>query len=227
MLFALRIACTFLLGGNPLLLCPQAFAQDSHVVSPGPNYKSRLTLEMLDQRLHETAARYGPQYGKIPRVADYDIAYPSTPEEYKALNKNAVVLLTVLTQDPTELPLKRVFLHRDGAADRDLDVVAVFYARTDNDAIVRETLGPIRTEVFCLLPVASTFTDSTLQADFAKTRTGFIVARFPQSVDSDFIMNDKDRNPSSHNRVSPEALTVLMAREFPDFKAEKFWFKLP
>jgi hypothetical protein len=182
---------------------------------------------MLDQRLHELAAKYHPQYGKLPRVIDYDIAYPSTPEEYAALNKHADVLLTAITQDAAELPLKRVFLHRDGAEDLNLDVLAVFYASTDKDPFVRETLGPIRTEVFCLLPVASTFTDSTLQADFAKTRTGFVIARFPQSVDSDFIMNDKDRNPSPHNRVSPEALTVLMAREFPDFKAAKFASKLP
>jgi hypothetical protein len=223
----MRVLLTCLLTASLVFPPVIGFGQDRHELSSGPSYKSRLTLEMLDQRVHELAAKYHPQYGKLPRVIDYDIAYPSTPEEYGALNKHAVVLLTALTQDAAELPLKRVFLHRDGAEDLNLDVLAVFYAPTDNDPLVRETLGPIRAEVFCLLPVARTFADSTLQVDFAKTRTGFVVARFPQSVDEDFIMNDKDRNPSPHNRVSPEALKVLLAREFPDFEVEKFWSKLP
>jgi hypothetical protein len=197
-----------------------------HETTALPGGTSKFTLRMLDRRLHKSAAENLRKHGRLLRMADYEVIFPATREEYAALNKHAVVLLTIVTQDAAELPLKRVFLRAPGGEEFPLRVEATFYGR-NRDSLVRKTFGPFRAEVFCLLPVSRTFEDSTLQVDFAKNRAGFAVTRFPAPPESEFILRDQDRNPPPDHPVSPDALKALLSRELPEFRAPDFSPELP
>ena len=43
-----------------------------------------------------------------------DFCWASSPEEYRALAKHVIVLVSVVTQDEAELPLRRVYVNIDG-----------------------------------------------------------------------------------------------------------------
>ena len=86
--------------------------------------RHKTNIEDLDQQLHDMAAEYGPQYGSVPRVALFDVAYPSTPAEDSALNRNALLLVTVVTQDAGELPLERIYVRGIDGVETDLKVVS-------------------------------------------------------------------------------------------------------
>jgi hypothetical protein len=58
--------------------------------------------EMTD-RLRGAASQYRT-YAPIPRIAVYNIGYPSSPAEYEALNGYGAIVVTVVAQDSAELP---------------------------------------------------------------------------------------------------------------------------
>jgi len=184
---------------------------------------SRLTFEALDQRLHNIAAEYQPKYGKIPRAAVYDIAYPSSTEEFVALNQQAVLLITAVTQDSTELPFDRVYLHVDGQADKDLVVLSRYFSKTEKDPIVRETIGQYREDLFCLVPVAPIISSTgQLLLDFRTHRAGFVLEHFPLTPPEKFLAVGKNPHPTHVESVFQEALKALLEREFPDFESALF-----
>jgi hypothetical protein len=184
---------------------------------------SRLTFEALDQRLHNIAAEYQPKYGKIPRAAVYDIAYPSSAEEFAALNQQAVLLITAVTQDSTELPFDRVYLHVDGQADKDLVVLSRYFSKTEKDPIVRETIGHYREDLFCLVSVTEIISHpGQLLLDFRIHRAGFVLEHFPLTAPEKFLTVDKTPHPKPTDPVSKEALKTMLLRKFPDFESAGF-----
>lgn len=187
-----------------------------------PSTKQKTALQDLNRQLHAMAEEYGPKYGQLPRVAPWDVAYPSSPEEDEALNRYAALLITVVTQEAGELPIKRVYIRNSHGGETDLRVLGSYYTDTSGDSLVHEVLGPYRAEVFCLLPIASVFTDATLQVDFAKNRKGFMLKKFPMTPPEKFLLRDKEAYPDPKKSVSDRSIETLLLREFPDFKTEKF-----
>ena len=69
--------------------------------------------ERMNQRIEEAAVRYQAS-APISRVVLYDIAYPHDEREYGELDGYAVILMTALTQERREFPIKRVYVLLDG-----------------------------------------------------------------------------------------------------------------
>lgn len=101
------------------------------------------TPERMSQRIEEAANKYAGD-APIPRVVLYDIGYPHNDVEYKALDGNAVMLLTVLAQERGDLPLKRVYVEFEG---KEIDPCTV--ETSSLSTILR--LQPVRTS-FRFLP---------------------------------------------------------------------------
>ena len=76
----------------------------------------------LDARLAAAARQYR-SYAPVPRIAFFDLAYPKDSTEAAAMNGYAVLVVTAVVQDSTELPLPRVYV-RSVSGDRDLPLVA-------------------------------------------------------------------------------------------------------
>src|SRR6266568_228897 len=97
----------------------------------------------LDARLAAAARQYR-SYAPVPRIAFFDLAYPKDSTEAAAMNGYAVLVVTAVVQDSTELPLLRVYV-RSVSGDRDLPLVArVASWLPTTDTVVRPTFGRLR-----------------------------------------------------------------------------------
>src|SRR5438094_611315 len=72
----------------------------------------------LDGRLSQAAAQYR-SYAPVPRIAFYDIAFPKDCGELAATDQQAVLVVTAVVQDSTELPPASIYL-RSGSTDTKL-----------------------------------------------------------------------------------------------------------
>jgi hypothetical protein len=197
-------------------------AQQHETKRLGINH-SKITFEALDQRLHNIAAEYQPKYGKIPRAAVYDIAYPSSAEELTALNQQAVLLITAVTQDSNELPLNRIYIHVDGQTDKDLVLLSQYFSKTEKDPTLQATIGQYREDLFCLVPVATIVSKTgQILLDFKIHRSGFALEHLPLTPPEKFLAVDENPHPTHAEPVSQEALKALLEREFPDFESAHF-----
>src|SRR5262245_40478721 len=67
----------------------------------------------MNGRISDAAEQY-KQYAPIPRIAFYDVGYPKNSEEFNTLNGYAILLISALSQNPDELPLKRAYVSASG-----------------------------------------------------------------------------------------------------------------
>src|SRR6266702_4239527 len=131
----------------------------------------------LDARLAAAALQYR-SYAPIPRIAFFDLAYPKDSAEAAAMNGYAVLVVTAVVQDSTELPLPQVYV-RSVNGDRELPLVARIASWLPaSDTIVRPTFGRFRLDACYLLPIAARASQGDLLVDFATHRQGFRLIHF-------------------------------------------------
>lgn len=149
----------------------------AHVESSVTWAQGAVSNAALDARLRGAASQYR-NYAPVPRIAFFDIAYPKDSAEAAATKGYALLVVTAVVQDSTELPLPRVYVLSTG---RDWEVplvarVASLVPATDTN--VRVTFGRFRLDALYLLPIAARTTAGDLLADFASHRQGFRLTHF-------------------------------------------------
>ena len=167
----------------------------------------------LDARLRGAAAQYR-SYAPVPRIAFFDIAYPKDSAEAATTRGYALLVVTAVVQDSTELPLPRVYVRSTGR-DREVPLlarVASWVPATDTN--VRVTFGRFRLDALYLLPIDARTTAGDLLADFASHRQGFRLTHFVGDV-PDPVRRLGAITPAAQ---APLASTVwpMVQREFPD-----------
>jgi len=171
--------------------------------------------EMTD-RLRAAASQYH-QYAPIPRIAVYNIGYPSTPAEYEALNGYGAIVVTVVAQDSAELPLTRLYFRSASGAETELPVVVYSCGRlAPADAPVAATFGENRCDALYFFPVLIAISQGDLLADFAVRRRGFRIEQFSGEVPP-ALTRFSIRQPAA--RPSGSAWTRFLEREFPAFSS--------
>ena len=184
-----------------------AQAQDvAHVVSEATWRNTPLTNAVLDDRIRQAAERYR-EYAPIPRVAFYDIAYPRDPEELEALGGHAVIAVTALSQDSTELPVARLYLERASGLHR-LSAVGGAASRV-GEATIASVFGDYRADALYLIPVNDGTKPAEIMMDFRRNREGFRLGTGPGAIDELPIRR------AELNRPSAETVARFIQREFP------------
>ena len=188
-----------------------------HLVKPGSWVQQPVTPKVINSRIEQAAARY-VSYGSVPRATFHDIAYPADEKEYAALDGFGVMLVTVFTQNRAEIPPKRIFL-RVGNSEVQLHLFTSVFTKDSGSALVKKVFGTNRWDGLYYYPVYLTLEAQEIVLDFAKDRKDFVMARFADK-DSDALAYLKIpiRRPK-RNKPSVEALTKLVAREYPGFIA--------
>ena len=207
-----RIAIPLLLGFGSA----PARAQDVvHHISSDAWSKNPATDSGMTARLTRAATEYR-QYAPVPRVAFYDIGYPSSADEYRALNGFGAILVTVMAQDSAELPLARLYFRDASGTITELPKIVSSCGRlSSSDSIVSGTFGSNRCDALHLFPVILTTTAGELLADFAIHRNGFRLGNFTGEVTQ--VLKKLPIGPPGQ----PPAATVanpVFAREFPIFR---------
>lgn len=199
------------------VLQAQARAQNVHVSEAFGTTQLPVSPEIMNSRIAAAAVKL-QRYAPIPRYAQYDFAPPRDAQEYAALQGHGVVLISVLTQVPAEMPPKRL-VAKLGTASVPLVLYASGSISAQPDPNISRAFGSYRWEGLYLLPMYLAAGGAQLVMDFAVNRDGFVVAQF----------GDQERKNSADLPIGlpgaepPPATSMVkfLTREYPGFDANR------
>jgi hypothetical protein len=175
------------------------------------------TPERMRQRIEEAAVRYSA-YAPVPRLILYDIGYPRDMLEYANLDGHAVVLLTALSQERVELPLRRVYVSVDGKEVELRLLKLVLSEQAANGDVTARTLGRFRADALYMLPLYLRTRAGDLLADFDRNRTGLKVAVFGTPLPDE--VSKLGIKPPTGVGPFADTLEEFIRRESPSFFKE-------
>ena len=201
----------------PLLVsafAPRAGAQQKHIEASFGWSKRAVSNAALDDRIRDAATQYR-SYAPIPRIGFFDIAYPKDSVEALALSGYAVMVVTALVQDSTELPLTTLYL-RTASGNHPIDRYSAI-ASIVSDTVILGTFGKFRLDALYLVPLSWRKESGDLFADFATHRNGFRLGQFDGQVPEQLARLGVIREPT---HLPPDtAVRVIVRREYPGLAA--------
>jgi hypothetical protein len=192
-------------------------AADAQTLTKHPMSQNAVSPAIMAERLEQSAIRTSKSAPKgAARGASVDFTWPSEPEEYRALTKHVLVLVSVVTQDAAELPVQRVYI---GVNGRETDLIRLSSQRSDvrKGSVTFSVLGPYREDGFYLAPAGLMMADGYLQADFAVRRKNFNLYKLP-GTPPDFIKADGNPMPPADAKPEMPALRAILQREYKGFE---------
>ena len=170
-----------------------------------------VTNSALDARIRDAAVQYRT-YAPVPRVAFFDIAYPKDCGEMAAMNGHAVMVVSAVSQDSTELPPARVYAVL-GTGERSLSQISGVESRVA-DATIHATFGSFRHDAFYLLPIEASRASADVLVDFAAHRQGFRLAQLSGQLPR--TLHACSAAVSEQQAPPAAAIWELVTREYPD-----------
>jgi hypothetical protein len=142
--------------------------------APGLVTPQRQTDE-IEARARKREDTYGYP---LERESHFNGWNPSEAAEFAAMARYSLLLLSVVTQKPEELPVKRLYLR---TPDREIPLLKISSWRVNvNQSLVSHKMfGPYREEGFYLFPTSAYLRPGQIQLDFAVNRSGLPVIEFP------------------------------------------------
>ena len=203
----------FLIAAVVLAVALLAGAQEAAAPAAPP------TPAELDQAI-EDFARQIPAGITADRYAAFAVAMPADFVEYAALNKHALLVVAALSKDPSELPLKRVYLEQEKRT-LELSLVGLVRSELRADSPAGKLMGTHRVDAYYLIPLSAWRQPGTLLADFAAHRKEFILGKFPLPIKEEFIRYDAQPEPAQGRTIADEAIAKAVARAAPAWAASK------
>lgn len=205
--FALAVVCVLARG---------AMAQaDKQIVPPGTWAGEPATPSKVDVRIKQVAKDY-KQYkdlGEFARVGFFDLVQPLDEQEYVALAGHALMLVTTIAREQTELPLRRAYLNVDGREIELQLVSSILSKASDPNDRVAKIFGPYRADALYLVPLYRRFERADLFVDFAANKQGL---RLGEVTAAAFAARDGAAR-NLPDQPSDAALKRVIAREYPRF----------
>jgi hypothetical protein len=192
-------------------------AAEAQTLTRHPPSQNAVSPANMAERLEQSAVRTLKSSPKgAARGASVDFSWPSEPEEYRALGKHVLLLVSVVTQDAAELPLRRVYV---GANGRETDLIKLSSQLSDvrKGSVTFTVFGPHREDGFYLAPAGLMMADGYLQADFAVRRQNFNLYKLP-GTPPDFIKADRNPMPPADAKPEMPALKAMLRREYKGFE---------
>jgi hypothetical protein len=179
-----------------------------------------VTPERVTQQIEEWAKQRQESGGPSARVSHAWIFFAGGPNEFAALGRYSVLLLTIVTQRSEELPLKRVYIR---ANDRDVPVqkLSSWRGDVDNALITHKIYGPYRETGFYLLPTGMTLREGQLLADFAANRTGMPILQLPNKGTPDQVKRFPPLDPTPRAKPELKVLQTLLEKRTAGFPIPK------
>lgn len=192
-----------------MLAFPAAAQAPAPAAAPEP-----VTPQVMEKRLQERAAliqKVNPE--GADRVVLYDLRWPRDAGEYKAMGKNALILISAVTRNGRELPMKKVYLRVN---EKDVVLRRVFSKRVEvpANAPVRKLFGAFREDALFLVPLGPLLASNVVFADFALNRTEFRLASGPLGAPA-FVAADNDRGEGSE--PAADTLKQILERDYPGY----------
>jgi hypothetical protein len=197
-----------------LYFASSAFAQTITVNSDTRWHSKSVSISSMDKRISDLAIEY-KEYAPIPRVAFYDIGFPKDVAEFKELDGFGILLISALSQNNAELPLKKVYISIDG---KEIELTLLkqnFNKQTDSTSQIVKTFGEYRVDSLYFFPVYIRKQKAELLIDFAENRVGMKLTDFGDEM-PESVKKLPDTKPSGKAFLT-EAMKGFMKREYPGF----------
>jgi hypothetical protein len=194
-----------------------ATTADAQTLTRRPVSQGAVTPADMTERLEKAAMRTKEQAPKgAARGSSIDFCWPASAEEYQAIGKYVLVLVSVVTQDAAELPLRRVYVTVNG---EQTELAKLSSQRRDvkKGSTTHPILGPFREDGFYVAPAGLMMRDGYLHADFAIRRNNFNLYKLP-GTPPDFVKADNDPMPAKDAKPNMPALKALLTREYQGFE---------
>jgi hypothetical protein len=189
-------------------------AADAQTLTQRPVSQNPVSPADMTARLEKSAIS-APQ--GAARGSSVDFAWASGPEEYRALAKHVLVLVSVVTQFAAELPLRRVYVVDPSGKPTELIRFSSQLIGVRKGSVTFSVLGPYREDGFYLAPAGPMMADGYLQADFAVGRNGFNLYKLP-GTPPDFIKADGSPMPAPDAKPETPAVKAMLQREYKGFE---------
>ena len=193
-----------------------AVSQERVVTVPSETKWHRHAVDnaYMNKRISDAAEQY-KEYAPIPRIAFFDIGYPKDRAEFAELNGYGILLVSALSQDPKELPIKRAYVEIGGKQIELKPVKEISVRNQDLTSQVVKTFGEYRTDVLFLIPIYLRFQQGDVLIDFAKNRTGMKIAQFDGSAPEN--IKDLPRLKPDDKTSFETAMQRFIKREYPGY----------
>jgi len=192
-------------------------AADAQTLTTRPLSQNPVTSAEMTERLEKSAKQTAKAAPKgAARGSSVDFTWPADAEEYRNLAKHVLVLVSVVTQDAAELPLRRVYVTVNGQ-QTELTKLSSQLSDVRRGSVTFSMLGPYREDGFYLAPAGVMMADGHLQADFAVRRNGFNLYKLP-GTPPDFIKADSNPMPAADAKPETAALKAMLQREYKGFE---------
>jgi hypothetical protein len=211
-----RLAATAVIGLIATSLAAHAQTPPAPDAPNGKLETGVVTPERVTQQIEEWAKQRQESGGPSARVSHAWIFFAGGPNEFAALGRYSVLLLTVVTQRSEELPLKRVYIR---ANDRDVPVQKLSSWRGDVDSalLTHKIYGPYRETGFYLIPTGMTLREGQLLADFAANRTAMPILQLPNKGTPDQVKRFPNLDPTPRTKPELKVLQALLEKRTSGF----------
>lgn len=192
-------------------------AAHAQTLTQRPVAQTPVTSAEMTGRLEKSAVQTAKSAPNgAARGSSVDFTWPADAEEYRKLAKHVLVLVSVVTQDAAELPLRRVYANVNGQ-QTELTKLSSQRSGVPRGSVTFSVLGPYREDGFYLAPAGPMMADGHLQADFAVRRIGFNLYKLP-GTPPDFIKADSNPMPAPDSKPETPALKAMLQREYKGFE---------
>ena len=137
-------------------------------------------------------------------------------DEFEALGRYGLLILTLVTQSAEELPIKRVYLRM---RDREIPLLKIGSWRRDVDQtlVTYKMYGPYREDGFYLFPFSAYLRVAQLQVDLAANRSGLPVLEMPMQDVTGWLRTMQNPDPLPGTLPNLRALQNLIKRNTSGF----------
>jgi hypothetical protein len=206
--------CLVLLALGASALAPVRAQSEKRIVAAGTWADEPAAPARMNARIKQAAKDYAQykELGTLARAGFFDMLQPLDEQEYVALAGHALLLVTALAREQSELPLRRAYLNV-GGRDVELPLVAAVLSKGDPNDRVAKTFGAYRADALYLVPLRSPFDRADVLVDFAANKQGLRLGEISAAT---FVARGGTTRPLA-DQPDDAALKRVIARECPRF----------
>ena len=184
------------------------------VTTPEGWKKQTVDNAYMNKRVADAAEQY-KEYAPIPRIAFYDIGYPKDGAEFTKMNGYAILLVSALSQNNEELPIKRTYVSSGGKEIELKKLKEIKIKSGEATSQTVKTFGEYRTDTLYLFPIYLRFRSGQLMTDYAKNRVGMKLADFDGSKPPN--LQNLPATVPAERKLSDDVLLRFLKREYPGY----------
>jgi len=149
---------------------------------------------------------------QIERYAESDLAFPYNLDELKKLNNCAIVIISGVTSDPSEIPFNRVYI-RNRYGETNLKLLRRYNVPVDDEE-VRKKIGEYRMDHVYLVPMYLLSEEGEIMIDWSRNRNDFGLTRIEGKIPEVFEKQKPFRKPAESYKIESSFLEQFLKREF-------------